>query len=78
MAHRINERNIGCSKHDGAAKNRKPKPLTQEDRDFLRQIVIEVRECMQPEDGVYRDGGRFVIQLTSEQMEHLYQIRLKL
>ena len=77
---RINERNIGDTKHDSSAKKRSlKKPLTESERDVLLKVIIEVREAMRMDgDGLFYDGGRFTLCLTEDEMNDLFNCRIKL
>jgi hypothetical protein len=76
---RINERNIGNSALDAAAKKRGNK-LNADELETIAAILTAVYHAMEQDDvtQTYTDGGRITLSLTGEQMYDLFEARRKI
>jgi hypothetical protein len=81
MGHRINDRNIGGSKLDGAPKKRSQK-LTANEIETIYKVISNVYDAMKLDDivgdAIFTDGGRITLSLTGEQMFDLFEAKRKL
>ena len=83
MGYRINERNTGNYSLEGNMKQRRNKKvvLTENEKQLAKAVIMRVYECMEADEDnkhQYIDGGRFIISLSKEQWQSLFDIQEKL
>jgi hypothetical protein len=79
MGYKINERNTGNRKLDGAPKKRSQK-LTTDELETIAMILSKVYDAMEEDEitGTFTDGGRITLSLTGEQMFDLFESKRKI
>jgi hypothetical protein len=91
MGYRYNERNTGSYTMEGNLKSRsKSKKITDDEKVVAKAVLLRVAQCMEYDkemnegkghlnpNAIFTDGNRFILSLTGEQLDKLWNVIDKL